>query len=70
MLGLAAVAAAPALQRPALAQGTPARPDAGALLDVPPGGELPHQVFRIYWPMAQADSFTARAPGFEGVTPP
>jgi glutamate synthase domain-containing protein 2 len=42
----------------------------GALLAVPPGGELPHQVYRIYWPMAQADSFTARAPGFEGVTPP
>jgi monoamine oxidase len=34
MLGLAAVAAAPGLQRPGLAQGTPARPDAGALLDV------------------------------------
>jgi glutamate synthase domain-containing protein 2 len=41
----------------------------GALVDVPPEGDLPHQVFRVYWPMAQADSFTARAPGFAGVTP-
>jgi hypothetical protein len=30
---------------------------------------MPHQVFSRYWPMAQAESFTARAPGFEGVTP-
>ncbi|MCW5665299.1 MAG: FMN-binding glutamate synthase family protein [Piscinibacter sp.] len=30
----------------------------GALL----GGEMPHQVFRLYWPMARPDSF-ARAPG-------
>ena len=30
----------------------------GALL----AGEMPHQVFRTYWPMAQADSFAvARA---------
>jgi glutamate synthase domain-containing protein 2 len=29
----------------------------GALLR----GELPHQVFRVYWPMATADTFSARA---------
>ncbi len=33
-------------------------------------GELPQQVYRLYWPMAQASSFAPRAIGFEGVTPP
>jgi hypothetical protein len=26
-------------------------------------GEMPHQVFRTYWPMAQAGSFAMRATG-------
>ena len=33
-------------------------------------GELPQQVHRLYWPMAQAGSFAPQALGFEGVTPP
>ncbi len=37
----------------------------GALL----AGDLPHQVYRLYWPLAQASTFAPRSMGFEGVTP-
>jgi glutamate synthase domain-containing protein 2 len=33
-------------------------------------GELPHQVYRLYWPLARTDSFAPRSMGYEGVTPP
>ena len=32
-------------------------------------GEWPHQVYRLYWPMAQAESFAPVGQRFEGVTP-